>query len=143
MILARYECEMVTSDITAGRPIDLNYILPKTIRVPRALERCFMNPRPGFPYRKLQDYGKQLTGAVVKYSVGRIRVEQSFGVPVAVIPNCVEIPEQSANLGPKEKLVIGTAARISPRKRLEDLIDAFRLVLGKLPDCELQIAGGV
>jgi glycosyltransferase involved in cell wall biosynthesis len=109
----------------------------------QSLEKYFLNPRPGLPYRELHEYGKRLTGAVVKYSGERTRVERSFGVPVAVIPNGVVIPEQSANLEPKEKLVIGTAARISPQKRLEDLIEAFRLVQKKLPECELQIAGGV
>jgi glycosyltransferase involved in cell wall biosynthesis len=62
---------------------------------------------------------------------------------VAVIPNGVAIPDFSASLEPKEQLVIGTAARISPQKRLEELIEAFRLVHEKLSGCELWIAGGV
>jgi glycosyltransferase involved in cell wall biosynthesis len=39
--------------------------------------------------------------------------------------------------------VFGTAARISPRKRLEDLLEAFRFANGRLPAYTLKIAGGV
>ena len=39
--------------------------------------------------------------------------------------------------------VIGTAARISPDKRLEDLLEAFRLAHPRMPPCVLRIAGGV
>ena len=41
------------------------------------------------------------------------------------------------------RLVFGTAARISPRKRLEDLLEAFRVANGRLPTYTLKIAGGV
>ena len=41
------------------------------------------------------------------------------------------------------RLVFGTAARISPRKRLEDLLEAFHVANGRLPAYTLKIAGGV
>ena len=40
-------------------------------------------------------------------------------------------------------MVFGTAARISPQKRLDELIAAFRMALPELPDALLRIAGGV
>ena len=40
-------------------------------------------------------------------------------------------------------LVFGTAARISPQKRLDELIAAFRIALPDLPGAVLKIAGGV
>src|SRR5262249_17991335 len=40
------------------------------------------------------------------------------------------------------RLVIGTAARLSPRKRLEDLLAAIRLAHPRLPAYVLRIAGG-
>lgn len=130
---------LIADSLTSVRLFDVS---PGEMNL-RSMERYFLNPRPGLPYREFRDYGKRLTGAVVKYSAERIRVEQAFGVPVAVIPNGVAIPAQSANLEPKEKLVIGTTARISPQKRLEDLIEAFSLVHEKLSGCELRIVGGV
>ncbi|MFO0940723.1 MAG: glycosyltransferase family 4 protein [Pirellulales bacterium] len=79
----------------------------------------------------------------MKYSAEKTQVEQLLNVPVTLIPNGVPIPQQCAPLLPKATLVIGTAARISPQKRFEDLIEAFRLVHERLPEYELQIAGGV
>jgi glycosyltransferase involved in cell wall biosynthesis len=39
-------------------------------------------------------------------------------------------------------IVIGTAARLHPHKRIEDLIDAFRLASDRIPGAVLRIAGG-
>jgi glycosyltransferase involved in cell wall biosynthesis len=39
-------------------------------------------------------------------------------------------------------LIIGTVARLSPDKRLDQLLEAFRLALPRLPRCRLRIAGG-
>ena len=44
---------------------------------------------------------------------------------------------------PRSRLVFGTAARINPQKRLEDLLEAFRAAYDRLPHCVLRIAGGV
>ncbi|MCB1079780.1 MAG: glycosyltransferase family 4 protein, partial [Verrucomicrobiae bacterium] len=63
------------------------------------------------------------------------------GCPVAVIPNGLPLPLPVARQ-PGNRLMIGTAARLSPDKRLEDLLGAVRLALPDLPPFELQIAGG-
>ena len=39
-------------------------------------------------------------------------------------------------------VVLGTAARLSPQKKLGQLLDALRLALPDLPPCVLRIAGG-
>jgi glycosyltransferase involved in cell wall biosynthesis len=49
----------------------------------------------------------------------------------------------SPDAGLQKGIVFGTAARISPRKRLEDLLQAFRFANGRLPAYTLKIAGGV
>ena len=41
------------------------------------------------------------------------------------------------------KIIFGTAARINPQKRLEDLLEAFHLAHRRLPEYSLRIAGGV
>ncbi len=44
---------------------------------------------------------------------------------------------------PARVLQLGTAARINPQKRLEDLLEALRLAHDRLPPYTLRIAGGV
>jgi len=39
-------------------------------------------------------------------------------------------------------VIFGTAARVHPQKRLEDLIEAFKLAYPRMPACALRIAGG-
>jgi glycosyltransferase involved in cell wall biosynthesis len=84
-----------------------------------------------------------LNSFVVKYGREAERAK-AIGAPVKVIPNGVILPDQPRRRpqvnGP---LIFGTAARISPQKRLDELIEAFRIALPNLPDCVLRIAGGV
>jgi glycosyltransferase involved in cell wall biosynthesis len=42
----------------------------------------------------------------------------------------------------EDAIAIGTAARLHPHKRIEDLIDAFRLASDRIPGTVLRIAGG-
>ncbi len=108
-----------------------------------SFERTMENPPPGLPCRIPSDYGRQLKSFVVKYSAEASRAE-AIGAPVKVIPNGVLLPE-----APRRRpsvsgaFIFGTAARISPQKRLDELIEAFRLALPGLPDSVLRIAGGV
>ncbi len=108
-----------------------------------SLEKCLENPPPGLPCRTAADYGRLLETLVVKYHAEAPRAE-ALGCSVRVIPNGVLIPELSSRRvkagGP---LVFGTAARISPQKHLDELIEAFRMALPELPDAVLRIAGGV
>ena len=108
----------------------------------RSLEEYFRNPRPELPYRDGLEYGANLAGAVVKFEGEKQTAETLLGTPVSVIPNGVPITmrEKSSRSG---KLIFGTAARISPDKRLEDLIAAFTIAHPSLPPCEMHIAGRV
>lgn len=109
-----------------------------------SFDRCFANPPPGLPCRSAADYGRHLSSVVVKYAAEAPRAA-AFGAPVKVIPNGVPLPEpaprRQRELG--APLVFATAARISPQKRLDELIAAFRLALPDLPPAVLKIAGGV
>jgi glycosyltransferase involved in cell wall biosynthesis len=106
------------------------------------LERLFENPPPGIPCRAAADYGRLLAGIVVKYSAELPRAA-ALGAPVRVIPNGVVLPDSPVLLGNTGPLVFATAARISPQKRLDELIAAFLLALPSLPGAVLRIAGGV
>lgn len=108
-----------------------------------SLESCLDKPSPGLPCRTVEDYGRLLSGMVVKYRAEAPRAA-ALGCRVAVIPNGVAVPEYPPRRLPNRgKLVFGAAARISPQKRLDELLDAFRLALPDLPPCVLRIAGGV
>jgi glycosyltransferase involved in cell wall biosynthesis len=64
-----------------------------------------------------------------------------LGTPVHVIPNGVPIYEPSEKSLRNGRFVIGTAARISPQKRLEDLLESLSLAHSRLPPYVLRIAG--
>ena len=103
--------------------------------------RYFSRPRAGLPYRSAADYGRRLSGVIVKYHSERDQAAALLGAPVHVIPNGVPsggLPERPSHNG---RLVIGTAARISPQKRLEDLIESLALAHSRLPPYVLRIAG--
>jgi glycosyltransferase involved in cell wall biosynthesis len=124
-----------------------------------SLERYFARPRPGLPYRNGADYGARLTGVIVKYRGEAELAARILGAPVHVIANGVPLwkdeggrmkdEKRQADCGssfilpPSSFLRIGTAVRISPRKRLEDLLAAVRLAHPHLPPYVLRIAGGV
>lgn len=108
-----------------------------------SFERTMENPPPGLPCRIPADYGRQLKSFVVKYRAEAGRAE-AIGAPVKVIPNGVLLPDAPRRRASVSgSFIFGTAARISPQKRLDELIEAFRLALPDLPGCILRIAGGV
>lgn len=105
-----------------------------------SLARFFENPPAGLPYREPLDYGARLAGMVVKFSAEAARAA-GLGCGVSVIRNGIAIPP----LVPRRKndlLVLGTAARLSPDKKLGDLLAAVRLAAPNLPPFVLRIAGG-
>jgi glycosyltransferase involved in cell wall biosynthesis len=106
-----------------------------------SLERYFARPRPGLPYCSARDYGARLAGVIVKYR-GEADAARALGAPVHVIPNGVPIGATSDLACRHGPVVIGTAARVSPRKRLEDLLAALRLAQPRLPPYVFRIAGG-
>ena len=105
-----------------------------------SLDRYFANPRAGLPYLNSNAYGRRLTAVIVKHESEIERAIKVLACPAHLIPNGVParpfIPEP-----PGVAWTLGTAARIHPHKRLEDLIDAFRLVHTQLPQARLRIAG--
>ena len=110
-----------------------------------ALAKYFAEPRPGLPYLTPRDYGARLAGVVVKYAA-ESAAASALGAPVHVIRNGIApggMDADSDGTRSRKTFFIGTAARLSPDKRLEDLLDVFRLALPRLPRCELRIAGGV
>ncbi len=96
-----------------------------------SFERYFARPRTGSPVLDLADYRRLLAGTIVKYAG-----EHAHGV---VIPNGVDVPASPPVRPPRARVVAGTLARISPDKKLEQLVDAMR----SAPGVELRIAGGV
>ncbi len=107
-----------------------------------SLGRYFASPRPGLPYADPRAYGARLAGIVVKHRGEAALAAEVLGAPVHVVENGVELgaPRDAPARSP---LVIGTAARIHPHKKLDELIRALRLASPRLPPHVLRIAGGV
>jgi glycosyltransferase involved in cell wall biosynthesis len=107
-----------------------------------SLDAYFARPRGGLPYRSPRDYGERLAGVIVKYAGEAQLARERLGTPVHVIPNGVPLRPVLSRRSAGHPLVIGTAARLHPHKRIEDLLDAFHLALPRLPaDTVLRIAG--
>jgi len=107
----------------------------------QSLASYFESPRAGVPYENARDYGRRLAGVVVKYRAEEKIAADLLGTTVQVIPNGV--PLRRPACGSEGRMIVfGTAARLSPEKRIEDLIDAFRCAAPKLPLHVLRIAGG-
>lgn len=111
-----------------------------------SLERYFSRPRPGLPYRTATEYGRRLRSVVVKYAA-EAEAAAALGAPVRVIPNGVPLPamqrREACAMSADGRLAIGTSARISPQKKLEELIAAVRRAHRRLPPYVLRIAGRV
>lgn len=111
-----------------------------------SLISCLATGAVGLPYRSTQDYGARLKGAVVKYQGELPVAELAFGkgCPIVVIPNGVPIAHGKTANTPRELLRIGTATRLNPHKRVEDLFESLRkLEPGLLSRLEFLVAGGV
>ncbi|WP_437764819.1 glycosyltransferase [Sorangium sp. So ce764] len=120
-----------------------------------SLRRYFASPRRGLPYRAPREYGARLAGVIVKYGVEAALAAEVLGAPAHVVPNgvalgprpmaapCSPAPEPRASSGGRARLAIGTAARIHPHKKLDELLAALRLAAPRLPPHVLRIAGGV
>jgi glycosyltransferase involved in cell wall biosynthesis len=110
-----------------------------------SLERYFQRPRPALPYRTPTDYGRRLAGAIVKYAAEAEQARRTLGCPVYVVPNGLDlsffVPRRIDERQP-ERLLIGTSARLSPQKKLEELLAALRKAHPRMPKYVLQIAGG-
>ena len=109
-----------------------------------SLDSYFAKSHGGLPYRTARDYGARLAGVIVKYQGEAQRAAEVLGAPVHVVPNGVLLSETALDdSGRRNAMVFGTAARINPRKRIEDLLEALRLANGRMPPYTLKIAGGV
>lgn len=114
-----------------------------------SLERYFRSPKRDLPYAAPQDYGALLTGLIVKYERERAAGEHVLQTRVHVIPNGVPVTDsgREAAATPVHAAhaarIIGTVARLSPDKKLEELLQAFVLVRAALPETELRILGGI
>jgi glycosyltransferase involved in cell wall biosynthesis len=108
-----------------------------------SLQRYFQRPRPGLPYRTTMDYGRRLAGVVVKYQAEAAMAAEWLGTEVHVVPNGVPLDPAPAVHAARPVFVLGTAARISPQKKLEDLLSALKCVAHEPPPYVLRIAGRI
>jgi glycosyltransferase involved in cell wall biosynthesis len=103
----------------------------------------FEKPRTALPFTNPLQYGRRLSGVAVKYRAEANRVEETLGIEACVIPNGIPLQKPFVRKrGAGLPLVFGTAARLAPQKRIEDLLSALRIALPRLPRCILRIAGG-
>jgi glycosyltransferase involved in cell wall biosynthesis len=105
-----------------------------------SMERYFARPRPGLPYASAREYGARLAAVVVKYTAEAARAAEVTGANVVVVPNGVPLGP-IARRGDGPVLVLGTAARIAPQKKLEELVYAFRHAHPKMPPYVVRVAG--
>ncbi|HTV23114.1 MAG TPA: glycosyltransferase, partial [Polyangiaceae bacterium] len=108
-----------------------------------SLARQFAAPRPDSAYRNALDYGARLAGVIVKYAAELPRVKATLGVAAHVIPNGIPLGPAPSPRDREGPLVIGTAVRIHPDKKLDTLLAALRLAAPQLGPYVLRIAGGV
>jgi glycosyltransferase involved in cell wall biosynthesis len=114
-----------------------------------SFEKYFQKPNWRFGCPTPQEYGALLAGVIVKYGAEAAQAAAYLGAPVHVVPNGVPLPqtdgraERNGNGDVKPLVIFGTAARINPQKRLEDLLEAFHLAHDRLPAYVLKIAGGI
>ena len=107
----------------------------------QSLEKYFARTRSGLPYVNVADYGRRLAGAIVKFHRELPVARETLQTDVHVISNGVVVPERAVQHQERSTIILGTAARISPQKKLEDLIAAMQLAHSKMPAYELRIAG--
>lgn len=109
-----------------------------------SLRRHLARPREGSPVRNLREYARLLSGVVVKYAGAAAEARAELGVEPAVVFNGVALPEVCAEpLSGGERPWVVTLARISPQKKLEELLAAFALAHARGCVAGLLIAGGV
>jgi glycosyltransferase involved in cell wall biosynthesis len=107
-----------------------------------SLDRRFARATPGLPYVDARAYGARLAGVIVKYASESAQAATTLGAPVHVVPNGVDLGPTPPPRAAGPVLVIGTAARLSPQKKLEELLAALRIAAPDLPPHVLRIAGG-
>ncbi len=108
-----------------------------------ALERFFEKRDDDLPYFEPRDYGALLDAVVVKFSAEAARARDVLGAPVHVVPNGVPLRAR-AERARRDRFVIGTLARVSPDKKLEELIAATRdLARLSARSFEVRIAGRI
>ena len=106
-----------------------------------ALDRYFEKRDPDLPYFEPRDYGELLDGVVVKFAAEAERARAALGAPVHVIANGVPAIDRAA-CARRDRLVVGTLARVSPDKKLEELVDATRVLASAAP-VEVHVAGRI
>lgn len=108
-----------------------------------SLRQYFERPQGALPFVTSADYGRRLAGVIVKYRA-ESAIAANLGAPVHVIPNGVPLPPFPARpLASRPVLVFGTATRLSPQKRFEDVLAALHLARDRLPPFEFHVAGRV
>ncbi len=107
-----------------------------------SLNRALRRPRAGLPYRDARAYGARLAGVIVKYAGEAKLAAETLGAEVFVIPNGVPPFDRPApRPRDRPRVVFGTAARLSPQKKLDALLQALRRAAPGLPPHVLRIAG--
>ncbi len=106
----------------------------------RSLHRYFASPAEALPFLSALDYGGVLDGVIVKYAREVPVAADTLGRPVHLIPNGVPV-RPAASPSARSRLAVGTLCRISPDKKLEELLEAVRHLQTRHQSFELLIGG--
>lgn len=109
-----------------------------------SLDRYFARPQPDLPYLHARDYGRLLTGLVVKFEGEVARARATLGTQVHVVQNGVPLRPRRPRAPGDGTVRVGTLARISPDKKLEQLIEGARVARRHASrPFELRLAGPI
>jgi glycosyltransferase involved in cell wall biosynthesis len=107
-----------------------------------AAEASMARERLGAPLHVIAN-GIPLSNSVLPTRVsGRTREDPDLDTSTESGPSrrTAQTPRRARGCG--DAVVIGTAARLHPHKRIEDLVDSFRIASDRIPGTVLRIAGG-
>ena len=149
-----------TADVAVGFDLD-GFLWARRRRIPfvaslkgiiadellneRGWTRALLSIQAGWERRNVARADRVLVTS--RYCAGV--VERLYGVPskkIAVVPEPIDLEEWEARFSraprhPSERLTILCVARMYPRKRIEDLLEAVALLRHRLPAVQLSIVG--
>jgi glycosyltransferase involved in cell wall biosynthesis len=137
-VIVKYKGEAQRAAEVLGAPV---HVVPNGVPLSEAASFRPREPDAGIGANQSIDVSP-FTSSLSPSEGERVPFRAGEGISVSS-HSSYESPRTGLDPCPQTRFIFGTAARINPRKRLEDLLEAFRFANGRLPAYTLKIAGGV